>query len=101
LTRKKGEKRREREEGVARLRTIIIAATGFGQAIALPFDGLGDIGLSSARAFRDSTSTLFEAAALFLFTAVRLGAAFGVRVWIVEAVCVGVCSWLVEANGIG
>jgi hypothetical protein len=27
LTRKKGEKRREREEGVARLRTIIIAAT--------------------------------------------------------------------------
>lgn len=69
--------------------------------IALPFDGLSDIGLSSAGAFRDSTSTFFEAAAFFLFTAVRLGATIGVRAWLVKAVGVGVCAWLVEDNSIG
>jgi hypothetical protein len=38
-------------------------AAGFGWVIALLFDGLGDIGLSSAVVFRDSTFTSFEAAA--------------------------------------
>jgi hypothetical protein len=57
--------------------------------------------LSSAGAFRDSTSTFFEAAAFFLFTAVRLRATIGVRAWLVKAVGVGVCAWLVEDNSIG
>jgi hypothetical protein len=67
----------------------------------LPFDGLGDIGLSRAVVFKASTLTLFGVDALLLLAAVRFGVAFGVRTWLVEAVGVGVSTWLVEANGIG
>jgi hypothetical protein len=64
-------------------------AAGFDRATALPFDGLGDIGLSRAVVFKASTLTLFGVDALLLLAAVRFGVAFGVR------------TWLVEANGIG
>jgi hypothetical protein len=37
---------------------------------------------------------------LLLLAALRFGVAFGVRTRLVEAVGVGVSTWLVEANGI-